>query len=407
MREINFEKCKKYMVLVKDLVDDVWISKELEKINSYKPPKKKRKLSFIGYTEKFRPLALLIYRADKQLKSCIEKKSFQVSEEIMRLSYLGENLFILKDQNTKDLDKKILDLTSSDKALCEPTTYEIEVAAKYAKKGYAVEFVETRSEEGLKTPDILIDFKNGVEVECKKKDRKTDRDIRNTDYWKLIVRKTSGMMEHFGLNYAVLIKTQKDPEEHDIEFILEWLQKLMKERIEGRILSRHRGIGITLRILSERDQQIESRGIQFGASEELDFLVSAMETKKEENGKIFVRNPRIFGFKSAVIPERITSVIGSIKDAKQQLSGKRPGLIYVNLNVIDCKMIDKDFERLDRLTKDLLKNNSTISGVIITTEFFVKDVQGHVYSHRARVIRNEHAKHLIPSDFEIIGESRD
>ena len=34
MREINFEKCKKYMVLVKDLVDDVWISKELEKINS-------------------------------------------------------------------------------------------------------------------------------------------------------------------------------------------------------------------------------------------------------------------------------------------------------------------------------------------------------------------------------------
>ena len=86
MREINFENCIKYITLVKQLVGDAWLSKELEKINFYKPPKKLRKLSFIDYTERFHPLAFLIYQTDKQLKTCVEKKFFEVSEQILRLS---------------------------------------------------------------------------------------------------------------------------------------------------------------------------------------------------------------------------------------------------------------------------------------------------------------------------------
>ena len=191
MREINFKNCIKYISLVKKLAGKAWLSREFEKINSYKSPKKKRKLSFINYFEKFHPLAYLIYKVDKQLRSCAEKEFFEVSEQICRLSYLGENLFVLKNQNVKSLDKKIKDLTSSGKEFFDKTTYEIEVAAAYAKKGYLIEFLETRSDEGVKTPDILIDFKNGIEVECKKKDRESDRDIRNKEYWKLIARKVS------------------------------------------------------------------------------------------------------------------------------------------------------------------------------------------------------------------------
>lgn len=406
MREINFEGCIKYISLIKKIVDISWLSKELEKINSYKPPKRLRKLSFIDYAEKFHPLAFLIYQADKQLKSCAEKKFFEVSEEILRLSYLGENLFVLKGQNKKSfLDNKIRDLTSPDKKLFDKTTYEIEVATAYARKGYSIEFVETKSKEGRKTPDLLIN--NEVEVECKKKDRTTDRDLRNIENWKLIMRKASGMMEHFGLNYAVFIKTQRDPEKEDVEFILQHLRELIKEGRRGRFAFRDRDIGITLQILSTKDQEIESEGIEFGTNEELDYVVPAMEFKKDREGKAFIRNPRIFGFKIAKLPERISSVIESVKDATKQLSGERPGLIYVNLNMIDRKMIYKDFQRLHCLIKNLLKNNSTVSGVIITTEFFTKDIQGYVYSHKARVIRNKQAKHPLPLGFEIVGESHD
>ena len=338
MRERNFENCIKYIALIKRIVDISWLSKELEKINSYNPPNRLRKLSFIDYTEKFHPLAFLIYQADKQLKSCAEKKFFEVSGEILRLSYLGENLFVLKGQNTKDfLDNKIQDLTSPDKKLFDKTTYEIEVATAYARKGYSVEFVETKSKEGRKTPDLLIN--NEVEVECKKKDRTTDRDIRNTENWKLIMRKASVMMEHFGINYAVFIKTQRDPEKEDVEFILQHLQELIKEGRRGRFAFRDRDIGITLQILSTKDQEIESEGIEFGTNEELDYVVPAMEFKKDREGKAFIRNPRIFGFKSAKLPERISSVIESVKDATKQLSGERHGLIYVNLNMIRRNLI--------------------------------------------------------------------
>jgi hypothetical protein len=393
------------MSLVRESVGDTWLPKELEKISSYKPPQKLRKLSFIDYAEKFHPLAFLIYHTDKQLKSCAEEEIFEVSAEILKVSHLGENLFILKELNTKGLDNKILELVSRDKKLFDKTTYEIEVAGGYARRGYSVEFVETKSKEGRKTPDLLIS--DEVEVECKKKDRTTDRDIRNTENWKLIMRKASGMMEHLGLNYAVFIKTQRAPEKEDVEFILQQLQEIIKKRRQGRFAFRDRGVGITLQILSTKDQEIESEGFEFGTSEELDYAVQAIESKRDGKGKTFIRNPRIFGFKSGKLPERIKSVVESIKDATKQLSGERPGLIYVNLNTIDRKMIDKDFERLDSLIKDLLKNNSTISGVIITTEFFEKDVPKYTYSHRARAIRNEQAKHPLPSDFEIVGESRD
>ena len=214
-------------------------------------------------------------------------------------------------------------------------------------------------------------------------------------------------MEYFGLNYAVIIKTQKDPQEQDKEFILKQLQEFMKEKKDGRFDFKNKGIGITLQILSEKDKEIESSGIEFGTSEELDYEILSIERNNGGDGKIFFRNLRFFGFKSAVLPERILSVTRSIKEAKQQLSGDRPGLIYVNLNMIDRKMVEKDFDRLYCLIKNLLKNNSTITAVIITTEIFYKKNQQIFLKHPAKVIRNEQAKYPLPLDFKIMGESYD
>ena len=158
-------------------------------------------------------------------------------------------------------------------------------------------------------------------------------------------------------------------------------------------------------MISTKDQEIESNGIQFGTSEELDYVVPTMEIQKQTDGKVVIRNPRIFGFKSAIIPDRITSVINSIKDAKGQFSGNKPGLIYVNLNTVDRFMLEGDFKRLDSLIRKILINNSRISGIVITSEYFIKDNNGYVYSHKSKVVRNENAKYPIPLDFQIVGEN--
>lgn len=406
MREITFENCIRDISLVKNLVGDDWLTQRFKEINDYQPPKQKRRLSFIDYHKKYHPLAYLIYQADKQLESCAKKKLFEPTEQIVKLAYLGDNLLVLRKKNAKGLDRKIQDFTASDKALFDKTTYEIEVASAYARQDYPIEFVETKSKEEIKTPDLFINFQNGVEIECKKKDRQNNRDIRNNEKWKLIIRKSSGMMEHYKVNYGIAIKTEQDPTNEDIKFILMQLDNLIQNRKEGVFGFQEKGIGITLQMISDRDEEMETGGFQVGTNEELDYATQAMEVKKDEQGKVFIRNPRFFGFKSAVIPERINSVIESIKDARKQLSSKYPALIYVHLNGIDRRITEVDFKRLDSLVTDLLKQNSSITGIVISSEFFSKDELGFAYSHKAKYARNSDAKYPLPKEFKVVGESQ-
>jgi len=405
LREITVENCIRDISLVKNLVGEDWLIQNLKEIEDYKPPKQLSRLSFIDYHEKYHPLAYLIYQADKQLKSCAEKKYFEPTEQIVKLAYLGDNLLVLRRKNVKGLDRKIQDLTSLDKALFDKTTYEIEVASAYARQEYPIEFVETKSKEEIKTPDLFVNFQNGVEIECKKKDRQNDRDIRNKENWKLIIRKSSGMMKHYKVNYGIVIKTEQDPTKKDTEFILMQLDTLIQNRKEGFYRFQEKGIGITLQILSNRDEEIETGGFQVRTNEELDYETLDMD-KKDEKGKVFIRNPKFFGFKSAMIPERINSVIESIKDARKQLSSKCSALIYVHLNGIDRKITEVDFKRLNSLLTDLLKRNSSITGIVISSEFFSKDELGFTYSHKARYLKNADAKHPLPKKFKVVGESQ-
>lgn len=393
MRDIPFETAIAYISQLKDVIDQNWLSGELERIASYKPPKDKPKLSFIDYTVRFHPLAFLIYQVDNQLKSFRDET---VTEEILRLSHIGESISILLHGKTERLGDKIRNLTSSSEQF-EKTVYELQVAAAYSRAGHKVAFSEEKAAEAMKTPDMLIDEQ--VEIECKKKDKLTDRDKRNNECWKLIMRRASSMMPHLRYNYGVVIKTQRDPRDEDVETILKELEPLMNNKHEGRFAFPEKGIGITLRVLSKLDVPIDCNSIEFGSSEDLDFFTLAMEKRA---GESVIRNPRIFGFKSAMMPDRIKSVIESFRKATKQLSGTRPGLIYVDLNTVDHQMMELDFKRLDAMTRDLLRANSTISGVVITSEVLRRDDTGLVYGQNAKVIRNQKGRFPVP--FKVAGE---
>jgi len=388
-----FATAVEHISLVKKVIDQDWLSKELERISSYAPPEDRTKLSFIDYSQQFHPLAFLIHQVDRQLQSSGDEN---VTEEILRLSHIGDSLSVLLDKNTERLSDKIRDLTSAPE-LFEKTIYEMQVASAYARADHKVAFLEERPVEEIQTPDLLIDGR--LEAECKRKDRLTDRDKKNNEHWKLMMRRASSMMGYLRCNYAIIVKAQRDPVSEDVEFTLRELEHLMKNLQQGRFPFPEKGIGISLRTLSKIDVPINCNSIEFGSSEDLDFFTIAMEKKA---GDLLIRNPRIFGFKSALMPDRIKSVIESIKKARKQLSGDRPGLIYVDLNTMDSQMMELDFRRLDTMIKDQLRNNSTISGVVITSEVFRRDRQGLVYTHKAKVIRNHEAKHPVP--LKIVGE---
>jgi hypothetical protein len=206
-------------------------------------------------------------------------------------------------------------------------------------------------------------------------------------------------MESLGANYGIIIKTQRDPTDDDVKFILDRTSELMSNGKEGPNPFPCEGIGITIRFLSKKDEIIKSTGIEAGTSEDLDHIVIAMESNPTEG---MIRNPRLFGFKSAILPDRIRTIIESAKDGTKQLTGDRPGLVYVNLNMIDRRLTDHDFNRLNDPLANLLKNNSTVSAVVITSDFYGNDGKGTIYSHKSRVLKNENAR--FPVGFKIIGE---
>ena len=96
------------------------------------------------------------------------------------------------------------------------------------------------------------------------------------------------------------------------------------------------------------------------------------------------------------------NVMQSIARAKEQLSGTKPGLIQVVLNSTDFRMMDAGFKRVDSLIKNVLSDNSTISGVVVTSEMFWHDVQGFVFTSKAKVTKNDVARYPMP--FKIVGE---
>jgi hypothetical protein len=394
VRDISTDEALKYISKVKDSVDQEWLRKELQQIESYTPPKDKTKLSFIGYAERFHPLAFLIHQVDKQIQSL--GSSQNVTEEMMRLAHLGESLSILRQSDTEQLNSKIRNLTVSPE-LFDKTVYELQVAAAYTRANHKIVFIEEKPEEAIQTPDMLID--DQVEVECKKKDQLSKRDRQNQEHWKLIMRKTSVIMNRLKCNYGIVIKTQRDPTKQDIEFILNETSHLIRTKRQGRFPFATKGIGVTVRKLADFNQEVKANSIQFGATEDLDFFTFAAEKNASQP---VIRNPRLFGFKCATIPDRIKSVMESIAKAKEQVGGTKPGLIYVDLNSIDRRMMDADFRRLDSMIKSVLSNNSKISAVVITSEMFWHDAQGLVFTHRARVTKNDVARYPIP--FKIVGE---
>jgi hypothetical protein len=390
MRRMNFETRRKHIGFVKELIGNKWLSHELKKV---KP-----------LADKVHPLANLIYEADQALESYSREDINHVSEQVFKLSCLGESLFILKEKGIRGLDKKVKELISPEKELYDKTNFEIQIAAAYTREGYPVEFLEAVSDKKIKTHDIFIDFQKGIEIECKKQVKQSDRDKRNIECWKEMKHEASLVMNQLNLNYAVLIKTEKDPVRQDIEFILKELQKLMGKRKEGEFVFKDRGIGIILKILSEKDQIKRMGGIYSCFDKKLDYKVLVLDSMEHREETMFCKNPRFFGFKSAVIPDRIKSVIESVKDAKKRLSGNLPGLIYVNLNMDDFSMLKSNSQRLDTSIRELFEDNSTITAVVVTSDFFLSDSKRSSYSHKAMVIKNENTKYILPSNFEIIGQ---
>src|SRR2546426_12017809 len=93
----NFENLKKYF-------DSEWLYKEIKKIKAGIPGKK------VGTFEQFHPLAQLISVVEDRINSMKDAEKKSVSEEMLRLNSLAQDIAFLGNIATVGLDDKIKSL---------------------------------------------------------------------------------------------------------------------------------------------------------------------------------------------------------------------------------------------------------------------------------------------------------
>ena len=409
---------------VKNSVNPQWLDHHLMKINSFKPPK--GNVKDMEYYRKFHPLAWLIHMSDKNINSIIQHQTKNLNQYPMKLSFLGHKISILIKNKTKGLKLKIQELTSDeDFSLFEKTFYEITVAASLVKLGHTVEFIKTDSKNKIQTPDLLID--SNIEVECTKKDLKSDRDIRNEDERNIIRKKAFDIMDQNRKNACFKLIVNKDLTEILRNTILKKLTELIIQNEDSMFSNKDFELEITF--TPNKNIEFESSILFDSSHEELikntnrdiiptyyryvkstEILDRIIDKENDftcslgnviRNRIVYVFNLKLMGFKMSNPPDRIKSVIDSISKKKKQLSGSRPGLIYVEMNRNIDNWQTNDFEKLKNRIQKILKNNSKISGVIVTfTKIFNQN--GHVgLISTYHFYPNQTAKFPIPENFKI------
>ena len=219
---LTISDCWRYLDELKENIPSEWLSKEFGKITKYYKTEKNTRV--LGPIENFvKPLAYLIYQAEKNLSRIKLDSSITLTNETVDLTRIGLYLEILKNNNVVGLSEKLNDLTNADKNTFEKIINELDIASSFAKSNHKVEFIPTKSEEQQKTPDLLID--NNIEVECKKKDRESKRDKANNQLWNSLIIKLFNLMESKEKNYFIYIITENDPVEDSLNQLYSHLEK--------------------------------------------------------------------------------------------------------------------------------------------------------------------------------------
>lgn len=421
---LTIDDCSAYIAVLKKVINQEWLLTELAKIKKYyETPKNTRVL---GEPENYlNPLAFLIYRAELGIENFRHSTKAGIFNELVDATKLGIYLETLN--NVEGISDKINELMRAEKNHFEKLVFELDIASSFLKSNHKVRFLMTKSDDKEQTPDLLID--DNIEIECKKKDRLTKRDRKNQDYWNLIRRKLIELMNKKQKFYLVYLFFEKDPDSDIIHQILKEIRRLINSDSEGQYQVEN--VNIKLYKICDYGENIPL-GIQARTIEEVsgqlnpDYFDEIIKTRIPEKelvdyrkqkpdfdntdprititpvGQVFIGEVMKFVFKTKEEPDRIKSVINSIRAAQNQLSGKLCGLVCVNMTHLSEKLMEQDYGRLGELIQEVLQNNTTISAVAITSEFYQKDPNGIRFLHKAEVIRNKFAKLPLPNDFVIM-----
>jgi len=379
-KEFDYKLIPNYIQIVTDTVGKEWIAREVEKIKRLKNESrfsKNRKLSHLYHPK---PHPLIEWRIDfeKWLKQTLKSNQFISTETIIKYSMLGKSL---EKARTQVGFNKLVERLKTKKEFFS-AAFEVEVAASYLSKGYTVEFIEEGKD---RTPDLKVTIEKDKYfwVECKCRDAVTERQKLITANWDYLESALLRELRPKKINAAVIVKSLRDPVRNEMDnlfsFIVDFVKNEGLEKITDDFVEFHSKLDPTnnyeviVRILSNPDEEIESSGIEFNSSDELDRFKVIGEHKTNEGGRFFLKNPMILGFKVTTPIDKVSGIINGFKSAIGQLPKEGPSVIWIRIpDNFWNDNLDKSFLKAEEILKSELSSskNRRVNNVILMTRIF-------------------------------------
>lgn len=286
-----------------------------------------------------------------------------VTSESFRVARLARCLSSLEKSKTESLDLKIREMKSGNTEKFHGTHQEIITAAKYADLGYAVEFILESYE---KSPDLLIDGR--VEVECKTKAFMSPADKARRDLYDLLSRRASEAIER--------PNTKKE-----LEIQVRFRQEPTRDNIE-----------VLIKVIAEVAAIRGPRSISCSHGD-FPHRVRGFVEARRPNPYVTVFQKVDIKLGCDIAADGVKSLRSSLKSATRQFSGTRPSVIHVDISDVLQDLIEDDnISRVRDLLQVFLRNNTSISAVVLEHDHFTRE-DGYLRpSRRVEAIWNYNAR---------------
>jgi hypothetical protein len=217
-------------------------------------------------------------------------------------------------------------------------------------------------------------------------------------------------MNRYKKNAVIVIEFKEDINERDINNLIEIIDSIFKsETVSSESFENDKYI-LKIALTEDYDVIIPTSHIEYqpyfrkANVNHPDYYYDHMDVNVmmmiKDDGTSIIKNPRCFFFKSKDDPDRIKSIINSINTAKKQLSSFGPGLIFVDHNVVNQYTYETDMTRIKPLINDIIRNNSSISCVILTSTIINRTDQGTSYHHHGKTYVNENPRFPVPDELK-------
>ena len=312
-----------------------------------------------------------ILKLEKELSKS-DTDEFNIDETLLKIIALIKTINNLLNSNVKGIRNRLKDLTSDD-GIFEKTFFELLVANYFVGLNPNLQFLETRSNDGIKTPEMIFD--NSIEIECKMKDKLTSRDFKNIKAFEKIEKELNKHMDSSGNYSGIRIVFDKDIPDDAISELIENIKYGISAQENLTISNKQLKIDVFLSPMIKSNQPFQAEGIHWGTefSDDTDMFTMEFEMMKPENQHPIFSKVYAHSYKINHPPDRINSIINTLNTAKKQFSNDKAGIVAINLNKENFKF-DKPFrERLKIQIENFLNNNKRVSGIIFFDDELITD----------------------------------